>query len=281
MLDRTWLALQRRFESAALRIVVALHPQRDELRVRWAQLMTQRAQVDPARPKRASALRLHPDLLPDERRELIVAFLNFAFARRHVVQTADPTVWLQLTPLDRTDERVLRGWRFPSKFYPADQPEQLIDEICSANYDRPMLLTYIPFEPVLDSMIRSMRRTSMWEVFKPWRLPDSIARNARALAERTNRRVEDVLVEWLGRAATEMPIELLSDEEVLAIRDLQLSETQQSELSDLLALQREDSLQDAARSRLDELLTLYRYGMVRKAQALKVAVERGLQPRLS
>lgn len=112
-------------------------------------------------------------------------------------------------------------------------------------------------------------------------LPDNLAQNARTVAERTNRRVEDVLVEWLDRAAAEMPIELLPDEEVLAIRDLQLSEQQQTELSDLLALQREDSLPDTARSRLDELLSLYRRGMVRKAQALKVAVERGLQSRLS
>lgn len=112
-------------------------------------------------------------------------------------------------------------------------------------------------------------------------LPDNLVQNARTVAERTNRRVEDVLVEWMFQAGSEVPIELLSDEEVLTIRDLQLSETQQSELSDLLAIQREESLTEAARSRLDELLGVYRRGMLRKAQALKVAIERGLQPQLS
>lgn len=34
-------------------------------------------------------------------------------------------------------------------------------------------------------------------------------------------------------------------------------------------------------ARLDELMHLYRRGLVRKAQALKVAVERGLRPPLS
>ncbi|NTU84753.1 MAG: hypothetical protein HGA45_36215 [Chloroflexales bacterium] len=41
-------------------------------------------------------------------------------------------------------------------------------------------------------------------------LPDSLVRSARTIAERSNRRVEDVLVEWLDRSAREVPVELLS-----------------------------------------------------------------------
>jgi hypothetical protein len=112
-------------------------------------------------------------------------------------------------------------------------------------------------------------------------LPESLVESARAVAARTSRPVEDVLVEWLDRAAADLPVDLLSDEQVLALRDLQMSEAQQEELSMLLVGQREDRLTAQQRLRLDELLTSYRRGMVRKAQALKVAVERGLQPPLS
>jgi hypothetical protein len=66
----------------------------------------------------------------------------------------------------------------------------------------------------------------------------------------------------------------------LALRDLQMSDELQAELSDLLARQRERTLDTPARGRLDELMSMYRRGLVRKAQAVTVAVERGLQPPL-
>jgi len=36
--------------------------------------------------------------------------------------------------------------------------------------------------------------------------------------------MEDVLLEWLGRAATDAPVDLLPDEQVLVLRDQQMSE---------------------------------------------------------
>lgn len=59
-----------------------------------------------------------------------------------------------------------------------------------------------------------------------------------------------------------------------------MSQGEQDELSALLARQREGALDDVARRQLDELMAIYRRGMVQKAQALKVAVERGLRPPL-
>ena len=111
-------------------------------------------------------------------------------------------------------------------------------------------------------------------------LPEALAQSARSVAHQTQRSVEAVLLEWLDRAATELPVESLPDDQVLALRDLQLSAEQQAALSDLLARQREGVLTGAERTQLDHLLALYRRGLVRKAQALKVAVERGLQPPL-
>jgi hypothetical protein len=113
------------------------------------------------------------------------------------------------------------------------------------------------------------------------RIPDRLARDARAIATSTHRQMEDVLLEWMDRAAANPPVESLPDDQVLALCQLQLNLAQQSELSDLLARNREGNLNAADRTRLDELLNEYRRGMVRKAQALKVAVERGLRPPLS
>jgi hypothetical protein len=112
-------------------------------------------------------------------------------------------------------------------------------------------------------------------------LPEPLASSARIVAERTRRRVEEVLVEWLDQVAGGLPVEMLPDEQVFALRDQQMSTDQQNELSALLADQREQQLDARRRDRLDELLAIYRHGMVRKAQALKTAVERGLQPSFS
>ena len=86
-----------------------------------------------------------------------------------------------------------------------------------------------------------------------------------------------VLAEWLERVITEMPVETLSDEEILALADLQLTAEQQEALSDLLIRNRESALNAEGRRRLDELMSLYEQGLLRKAQALRVAVQRGLR----
>ncbi|WP_238361052.1 hypothetical protein [Iningainema tapete] len=51
---------------------------------------------------------------------------------------------------------------------------------------------------------------------------------------------------------------------------------QQEVFSELLALNREGQLNDVEVRQLDELMQVYRSGLVSKARALKVAVERGL-----
>ncbi len=112
-------------------------------------------------------------------------------------------------------------------------------------------------------------------------LPEKVTLRAKEMAARTRRRVEDVLVEWLDRAATEPPVESLPDDQVLALCDLQMDGEPQEELSDLLARNREGQLNATERGRLEELMLVYRRGLVRKAQALKVAVERGLRPPLN
>jgi hypothetical protein len=112
-------------------------------------------------------------------------------------------------------------------------------------------------------------------------LPEEVARSAKHIAEKTHRRIEDVLVEWLDRTAAELPVDMLPDDEIVALCDLEMDADQNDELSDLLAHNRENHLSAEEQQRLDELMQLYRYGLIRKAQAIKTAVERGLKPRLS
>ena len=73
-------------------------------------------------------------------------------------------------------------------------------------------------------------------------LPEHVVRSARAVAVRTHRRVEEVLVDWIDQAAAEVPVESLSDAEILGLCDTQLADQDQKELSRLLARNREGQL---------------------------------------
>jgi len=75
----------------------------------------------------------------------------------------------------------------------------------------------------------------------------------------------------------QITIEELSNEEVLALTELQLAPTQEATLSELLDRNREETLDAEGRCRLEELMRIYEHGLLRKAQALRVAVQRGLR----
>lgn len=107
-------------------------------------------------------------------------------------------------------------------------------------------------------------------------LSESLAKKAKEIAAVTNRKLEDVLVEWIDRAINELPVDSLPDEQVLALCDLQMEPEQQETLSNLLAGNREGQLNDAEFKKLDELMQVYRNGLLRKARAFKIAVERGI-----
>lgn len=112
-------------------------------------------------------------------------------------------------------------------------------------------------------------------------LSEKLARQAKEFAAVTHRRLEDVLIEWIEHSIAEFPVESLSDEQVLALCDLQMEPEQQEILDDLLAQNREGQLDDIKIRQLDKLMQIYRRGLVRKARAWKVAVGRGLRPPLN
>ena len=111
-------------------------------------------------------------------------------------------------------------------------------------------------------------------------LPDDLAARAKAFAAASHLRIEDAVVEWIGRAVAQTPVAAMSDSDILALCDSQLDSASQDELSQHLADLREGTLDASQRSRLDELMAAYRQGLVLKAQAMQEAVSRGLRPSL-
>lgn len=81
----------------------------------------------------------------------------------------------------------------------------------------------------------------------------------------------------VGAGDHEIPVEVLSDEEVLTLTELHLTMEQEEISNDLLVRNREGVLDVEGRYRLDDLMHLYEHGLLRKAQALRVAVQRGLR----
>jgi len=79
----------------------------------------------------------------------------------------------------------------------------------------------------------------------------------------------------------DMLVECLSDDEAIALSEMKFSDEQDARLSDLLARQRENQLDSEERRQLNEMMLIYEKGLLRKAQALRVAVERGLREPLS
>ncbi|MCA2682736.1 MAG: hypothetical protein IM504_19710 [Microcystis sp. M038S2] len=112
-------------------------------------------------------------------------------------------------------------------------------------------------------------------------LPEALAQQAKQIAALTHRRLEEILVEWIDYAISELSIESLPDNQILALCDLQMEAEQQELFSSLLAQNQEGELNEAGVNQLDTLMQVYRRGLVHKARALKVAVERGLRPPLS
>lgn len=106
---------------------------------------------------------------------------------------------------------------------------------------------------------------------------EQVIRHAAHVAAQTHRSVEDVLAAWLEAVTTERPIEELSDDEVLALAELRLSDEQDASLSELLERNREGALDSDGQRELDGMMPLYERGLLRKSQALRVAVQPGLR----
>jgi hypothetical protein len=88
-------------------------------------------------------------------------------------------------------------------------------------------------------------------------------------------------VDELPSVEQQNPIAALTDNEVLALFDAKMDQTQNQRLGDLQAKGKATKLTEAERYELLALLHIYQLGQLRKSEALAEAVKRGLLEPLS
>jgi hypothetical protein len=122
-------------------------------------------------------------------------------------------------------------------------------------------------------------------------VPDEVYRRAQDLALVAGREIGEVLSQALALSLASValapePADLtsvghLNDGQVLALCELQLPTGQDQRLSELLDRQQAGLISEVERPELTALMQTYQLRLLRKAQALREAVQRGLLPPLS
>ncbi len=110
---------------------------------------------------------------------------------------------------------------------------------------------------------------------------DNVWLYAKTVASQKKRRIDEVLSDWLEKATDDVEIEKFSDPKILALANLQLPESQQETLGELLEKNGEGELTALEKKYLDELMEVYNDALLTKAKAMRIAVERGLIESLS
>ena len=116
------------------------------------------------------------------------------------------------------------------------------------------------------------------------RIPERVYKQAKRLAQLAHCDLSDLLSEAIMlslepvslSSAISKPVSALSDKEVLALTALNLPPAQDRQVSRLLLRQQAKKLSVKERAELISLMQVYQEGMLRKAQALREAVRRGL-----
>ena len=115
-------------------------------------------------------------------------------------------------------------------------------------------------------------------------LSDDIYQRAELFARLANRDVASVLADTIQLSIPLVranvidlePIADVSDEQVLALTELQMEPDQDTRLSELLDRQQAGLLFEDERLELQSLMQIYQEGLLRKATAFSEAVKRGL-----
>lgn len=107
------------------------------------------------------------------------------------------------------------------------------------------------------------------------RLHGPLLQQARELAAITDSTLQDVLLNWLHFSLSEQPLDSLTDEQLLRVCGLEMPSPQREQLNSLLTSKARSKDDD---DRLTQLRAVYRLGLVRKAKASRLAIERGLTP---
>ena len=120
-------------------------------------------------------------------------------------------------------------------------------------------------------------------------LSNELYEQAQRWAAVTQQDLQDALEDALSIALPPMsdapqveePVTSLSDEEVLALCEVEMDQAQGQRLSRLLEKQREGALSDEERRELQALIQIYNYLWIRQSKALAEAVRRGLRDPLA
>lgn len=121
-------------------------------------------------------------------------------------------------------------------------------------------------------------------------LPNNLFEHARDLGNATKRDTAEVLTDALEMMWPTLPdsptanlpaLTTLSDEDILALADMKMDETQNNRLSELQSKGKQSSLTEVERFELLSLLQIYQLGQLRKSEALAEAVRRGLRKPLA
>jgi len=120
-------------------------------------------------------------------------------------------------------------------------------------------------------------------------LHDEVYRRAKRLAQMSNRKIEELLAQAIelslspvGAAADiYQPVSKLSDAEVLELSQMQMDAKEERRFSRLLNKQQAGKLSHSEGSELLALMQNYQEKLLRKAQALREAVRRGLREPLT
>jgi hypothetical protein len=116
-------------------------------------------------------------------------------------------------------------------------------------------------------------------------VPEETYRRAKKLAQLTRRDVATVMADTLSLSlpqlgsvsVMETAVTDLSNEEVLALADLQMDTDDDRKLSQLLDKQQTGTLTEPERIELIRLMQLYQSSLLQKAEGLAEAVHRGLR----
>lgn len=120
-------------------------------------------------------------------------------------------------------------------------------------------------------------------------LHDEVYRRAKRLAQMSNRNIEDLLAQAIelslspvgAEAGNYKPVSKLSDGEVLELSEMQMAAKQDRRFSRLLNKQQSGTLRNNEEPELLALMLSYQENLLRKAQALREAVRRGLREPLT
>jgi hypothetical protein len=110
-------------------------------------------------------------------------------------------------------------------------------------------------------------------------LSDKIFANVANFASKTHRRIDEIIVEKIERDFSpeiDRPLLNCTNDEVLALANMKMSEAENNRLSELFNNQREEVISPLERNELDALMRVYEVGNLRKAQGIVEAVQRGL-----